>query len=817
VSVGSAAARRRAWLLVVGLGGLVGAATLVLRHPPPLTASSEAEVRRFLRGFTWDEAPGSLDDAEIVLHGAAGVAGDLALTVQKTAWTRGSRDRVFVRRGQEPEIQGRFQPKESRLLFELPPGPAVGAWRDAAPMRLRSEAHTAVSGYGAVGIRIEALAFEPKGPRGLGESLLSAFHLAWLVGVVALLAGVTRDRLPAPIARLSAALPVTLGVALLVWAARDPYGLAWWLPPLPAVLGLTSVALAARAYRRSPLRRPGAAGAGFVLVAVAVALGWAGALLPLAVAAAVLGVVLLWAALPEAAAPEPTRAVAAAFLIAIVLLGAGLRFARIRHLPAGLWRDEARHGLVSARILEDPSYRPVYVAQRTPTKINMPAFGLYLLAVGVEAFGSTPWAMRPVTALAGVLTVLAVYALARRLLASRTAALLASAFLAANLCHLALSRHQFPSVFDPLLTTTGLWLAVLAFDQRTTVRRLGLVALAGVFVGLAVQTYHSARVAPFVAALLLAVLLRPEPARARALPAASFALGFLLAVLPLLVWAAGHPGAFNDRVGEVALLPAAALRAEPPLAALDRSLFAHLALFNLAGDLNGLHNLPGRPLFDAFSGFGFLCGLAVLLREWRGSAAAFLLGALALGLMPSLLSVDGPHAMRAVGAIAPACMVAALGWTWAGGLLFQRRGAAFAAAAAALVAVAAALTARAYFVEMPAHPQVLARMSLASTEMGRLVQEVKKDPATRASAVYAPAAMGDDDAFQYLTRGIPVRSFRGATLSAPAAPGDVFLLEGPAPGKGFDALESLVEAPAWRRGPTYLADEGPSFLAYRAR
>ena len=41
-----------------------------------------------------------------------------------------------------------------------------------------------------------------------------------------------------------------------------------------------------------------------------------------------------------------------------LLLALALRMWDLGGLPFGLWRDEARHGLVALRILDDPDYRP---------------------------------------------------------------------------------------------------------------------------------------------------------------------------------------------------------------------------------------------------------------------------------------------------------------------------------------------------------------------------------------------------------------------------------------------------------------------------
>src|SRR6185369_15249924 len=106
-------------------------------------------------------------------------------------------------------------------------------------------------------------------------------------------------------------------------------------------------------------------------------------------------------------------------------------------------------------MLQDDSYRPIYIADN---RVNMPALGLYPFALAIKLWGVHPWSMRPVTALAGALTVFPLYGLVARLTRRRGVALLAAAFLAVSSWHITISRFSFPTIFDPLFALTGCWL-----------------------------------------------------------------------------------------------------------------------------------------------------------------------------------------------------------------------------------------------------------------------------------------------------------------------------------------------------------------------
>ena len=100
------------------------------------------------------------------------------------------------------------------------------------------------------------------------------------------------------------------------------------------------------------------------------------------------GSIMLAAALPALPAAEAnplSRRIVALALSAITLLALALRLAGLDALPLGMWRDEARHGLLALRILNDPSYRPVYV----PNVADIPALLFYLAAVPIQLFGAS--------------------------------------------------------------------------------------------------------------------------------------------------------------------------------------------------------------------------------------------------------------------------------------------------------------------------------------------------------------------------------------------------------------------------------------------
>ncbi|RRR67706.1 MAG: DUF4887 domain-containing protein, partial [Candidatus Viridilinea halotolerans] len=137
-------------------------------------------------------------------------------------------------------------------------------------------------------------------------------------------------------------------------------------------------------------------------------------------------------------------------LLLIFALALGLRLVNLDGQPAGLWRDEARHGLQALQIWHDRTYRPIYVVEGA----DLPALLFYLMAPVVGLLGAEIWSVRLVSAVAGALTPLALAWAAAPIL-GRRGALTAAALLAWASWSLSMSRWAFPATLDHLLTLTA--------------------------------------------------------------------------------------------------------------------------------------------------------------------------------------------------------------------------------------------------------------------------------------------------------------------------------------------------------------------------
>ncbi|MCU0490877.1 MAG: hypothetical protein MUD01_04790, partial [Chloroflexaceae bacterium] len=701
------------------------------------------------------------------------------------------------------------------------------------------------------------------------------------------------------------ALPVALAAAgLLACAWHAPQTLAWALPNIPWMLGVATLLLAALAQTEDgrpetadqlpqfPRKQEGLQFAGqskiqnpkskillpLVLLLAAQTLFHMQTQVVLGVALALAGLLLLRPGVPagdgglaiddlrltignQRLATDDWKLRTAnwqlpAALGAIFLLALGMRLYQIDWLPFGLWRDEARHGLVALDIIG--GYRPIYIAEN---RVNMPALGLYPFALAIEWFGIHIWTMRLVTGVAGALTVFPLYAFTGRLTGRRDLALLAAALLAVSSWHISISRFSFPTVFEPLLGLTGLWLLLLGNQQlaadswqlavarrgvlRAVLQTASCLLLSGVFLGLAMQNYHTGRVLPLVALVLALLLLWRQRERWRQwlVGMLAVALGGLLVLAPLLNYAIERPSAFNNRVNEVFLLSETALYGRGPLAALDESVALHGLMFNVLGDANGRHHAPGRPFLDFVTGIGFLVGLTALLRHWRDWRNLFLLAALGIGILPGFFAVAAPHAMRTFGACAFAYIIAALGWVellrLGSEYLTQRRrdaetqrktsyeGRVAQTSSRFLVLgswfsvlVACALNAWLYFGSMATNPEVYYEFYPVESQVGQYLRQVAEgDGPVTLSTLYMPEPLATDPVIAFLAAGLPLPQTFGRGGLAQAPPGARILV--PAATDTYTP-DLAVLAPVLgaapqpvERGPNFPGTSEPTFVVYQ--
>jgi dolichyl-phosphate-mannose--protein O-mannosyl transferase len=189
--------------------------------------------------------------------------------------------------------------------------------------------------------------------------------------------------------------------------------------------------------------------------------------------------------------PGPRRDLALALLF--TLAAAAFRLPGLGR-PAEEVFDEVYHAKTALQ----------YLNGQPPIEWVHPPTAKLLIAVGVWLFGYVPWAWRLVPALAGTALAPVFFLLARRVLSTERAAVLATVLLLCDGVYLVQSRIAMTNIFAVLFqVSAALFIVRAALRPRLSAPDMALV---GVFLGLALSTrWTSLWAAGYLGLVLLAV------------------------------------------------------------------------------------------------------------------------------------------------------------------------------------------------------------------------------------------------------------------------------------------------------------------------
>ncbi|MGH2457477.1 MAG: PA14 domain-containing protein [Chloroflexota bacterium] len=329
---------------------------------------------------------------------------------------------------------------------------------------------------------------------------------------------------------------------------------------------------------------------------------------------------------------EPPRGELLA-LAAIVLVAVAFRFYLIGTTPFGLWSGEAQSGLLSERILTDPSFRPVWLTDVAPG----PAFKLYWQAGVIFLLGPTRLSLRLLPAVAGVLGVLAAYLLGRELFGWRTG-LVAGALLAVSSWHVAFSRMDGNGIWSVAFDALAAYFLARGLNRRRPFE----VGLAGLCLGLGVEAAPSSWLFALVLALYLGhrfAFRRGDRGGASLVGLIALLVVFALTVSPSAEFLVTHPSVVESGLNHRSVAPDLAAGSALPSAV--GHVGSYVSMFNYQGDPNARANFASWPELDQITGAIFVMGLVACLRRWKRSSYFFPILALVVMSLGGILAGAG--------------------------------------------------------------------------------------------------------------------------------------------------------------------------------
>jgi len=340
----------------------------------------------------------------------------------------------------------------------------------------------------------------------------------------------------------------------------------------------------------------------------------------------------------------------------ILALAAFMRLYRIGSFPSGCYLDEADLGLIGIQLMERGIYTPF-----TKAATGHPTLFLYVLGLACKLWGTEPLTLRMVTIVVGLVTIPVFYLLARELF-SLEASLMATTLLAVSRWHVTFSRIAFEGILVPLF-------AILTFYFLTKGLRSGQpldFALAGLALGIGLNTYVGFRIVPFIVVAFLLHIFVFQRGRVSYRGLLIFSVATLIVVGPLGVYFLKNPEDFLFRIRQASVT--LDIEREGSYAPLLSNIKKSLLMFNYQGDPRPRHNLPKAPMLDPWTAIFFVLGLSYSLYRWRESKYFLPIVWLFLGFLPGVLSLadSNPHSLRTITNIPAVYLLACVFWdrTW---------------------------------------------------------------------------------------------------------------------------------------------------------
>lgn len=510
---------------------------------------------------------------------------------------------------------------------------------------------------------------------------------------------------------------------------------------------------------------------------------------------------------PETSSRQRARLIRldALLLLAVLVIGIFFRFYQQGNIPPGMDFDEAFESMQAHRLLTEPGYHPIFF----PDNNGVPPVKIYLTAAAFLIGGEDRLSIRYVSAVTGVLTILALYVLARKLFplpdpagsrglfADGPSAIVlqylpfvACLLLAVLPWHTTFSRHGIEVILLPLWAV----LALLFLWQGLQSGRWWPFVLSGLAWGSAFYTYQAAWLLPGVLVVFLIYKLFQEPSFLRRYfwKLSLLAIVALVVLLPLAQFAYQNQGIFIHRTSQVGVF-AEGQGSQTPLVSLLSNTLKVAGLFVVGGDIAITDNIALRPPLPLLEASFLIVGLLVALWRVKRPEYALLLIWFAWMLLPSILTENAPSIRRAIGSVPPMVMLIALGIGWAldglvnlagrvnvgraGGKLQQAAPLAGGLLTGAFLLYTALWGYRYYFVEWAHGKDLFHFFDVGLMELGKYAASTPADtrlyytPAPEGSVVHLPLS------WQIRTRALNTFDGHAGLVLAPPGPGgSVYLI-----------------------------------------
>jgi hypothetical protein len=345
-----------------------------------------------------------------------------------------------------------------------------------------------------------------------------------------------------------------------------------------------------------------------------------------------------------------------ALFAAVLGVGIFFRFYRIGDIPPGLNHDAAWNGLYAIRITQGIDYAPFV---NCCGAVGHETMFHYVVAAFQLVVGPTAFAIQSASLWIGIATLVVFYLLVRRMFDIRVA-LVAMLILGVSGWHVTFSRAGWHTILVPLFEALTFYFLILALDSG----RVRHYLLAGVALGLSLDTYDAGKTIPLsVGVFLLYLLVRDRTLiRTHFSRFVAYGVAALVAFAPLGWYVLHH---WDDYMGRSRMVWVGnQIEQAGSWEPLWRNIGDGLLTFNFRA--HGDDFFTSEPLLDVPVSVFFVLGLGYSLLRLRRPEHFLLLTMLLLSLTNGFLSE--PNGNRGLGAVLPVAAYAGLflvvAWRW---------------------------------------------------------------------------------------------------------------------------------------------------------
>lgn len=369
-----------------------------------------------------------------------------------------------------------------------------------------------------------------------------------------------------------------------------------------------------------------------------------------------------------------------------MLTASFLRLYNLSNIPAGVNRDEASIGYTAYSLLhtgKDEYGKVLPLSFESFGDWKLPLY-IYTTIPFVKIFGLTEIAVRLPSAIAGIVTIGALFVLVRILLQSVPLALLSSFILSVMPWHIHISRVESESNIAILFCT----LATILFLKAIQYKRVWYLTLSGIFFALTFYTYHGNHIFTTVFTLGLLFIYRNEVFRIpRWFLSASVAATLIIIILAFTLHSADKTkisgiGIFGDPTIIHTQIELPRLSHANPSSFLSRlihnkPLYAFVTISQnylksysaeflfIRGGGNHAHNIKGYGNLHLFESIFLLLGICYGVSNIKRKPIRVIIWwLLVAGIAPSITK-DAPHSNRMFAVVPSLAILVALGMQYA--------------------------------------------------------------------------------------------------------------------------------------------------------